>query len=320
MKTTHSLITSLRSEGVLSRAALRVGRGDRILGEVYAGADSRALFDMASVTKILVTTPLVLMAADEGKLALDDPVGRFFPVPEHNRALTVRHLLTHTTGVGHRDLTAPGITQDTVAAHILALRGGPIGERVDYSCPAFILLGKLLESIYARPLDVLFAEKIAAPLGMANSRFCPEGAAVDDYNCRHLGGVAGNAGLFSCVEDVAAFIRCLLGGGAPLIAPATLDEACRCQTAGKGEARGLGFLFVDENYAQTGDLFPVGSVGHCGHTGTSVFLDRQSGLYAILLTDATRTLQKTLGREDYGAVKDMRRRIHNAIRADLAKE
>ena len=83
------------------------------------------------------------------------------------------------------------------------------------------------------------------------------------------------------------------------------------------ESRGLGFLYVDRRYEQTGDLFADGAIGHCGHTGQSVFVDYRTGFYTIILTDVTVCIQRKYGAEDYGRVKSMRRRLHAAIKRDL---
>ena len=84
------------------------------------------------------------------------------------------------------------------------------------------------------------------------------------------------------------------------------------------ESRGLGFLYFDSRYTQTGGLFPPGSIGHCGHTGQSFFVDRASGLYVILLTDATITQTLRDGKEHYARVMQMRAEVHDAIKRDLA--
>jgi CubicO group peptidase (beta-lactamase class C family) len=268
---------------------------------------------MASVTKILSVTAVSLIALDSGKIGLHDKVSRYFPVPDHNRDLEIFHLLTHTTGVGHRNLTAAENNYDNIAQKVLELCGNTIGADVEYSCPAFILLGKVLEKVYGKQLDVLFKQMIAEPLGMTRSGFLPDAdypdgivnsdvdpllsATVNDYNCKYLGGVAGNAGVFSCISDVTRFVNMLLSNGKPLFSKNILDLASKNYTNGMSEARGLGFLYVDERYSQTGELFPVGSIGHCGHTGQSVFLNRESGLYVIILSDATVSTVKAFGGE-----------------------
>ena len=208
-----------------------------------------------------------------------------------------------------------------------------MGKDVEYSCPAFILLGKILEKIYDKKLNVLFNEKIALPLGLKNSGFCPDTSLyrnmvnsnvedekigiVNDYNCQYLGGVAGNAGFFSTIEDVSVYTNMILNDGGNLLSKSVLDIAARNYTADKSESRGLGFLYVDEKYKQTGDLFPNGTIGHCGHTGQSVFLNRESGLYVIILSDATISTVKKHGDENYDEVIKMRENLHNAIKKDL---
>ncbi|MBQ6824948.1 MAG: beta-lactamase family protein [Clostridia bacterium] len=315
------LAESLQKEGRLEHMAVRVGKGDRILAEYYMNTDPQTLFDMASVTKILSVTPLMLMALEQGRIALETPL---------SDALTVRHLLTHTMGVGHRNLCQSGVTYQNVGDYILSLEPEiPVGSDVRYSCPAFILLGKLLEKTYGKRLDDLFREQVAVPLGMSRSGFLPterenivnanatpeELGLVNDYNCRFLGGVAGNAGIFSCIEDLQKYAEMLLSRGAPLFGGEIFDLAAQNHTSTMSEARGLGFLYVDERYPQTGRLFPVGSIGHCGHTGQMLFVHPESGLYAIVLTDATLHHPKR-----YDLVKKMREEISNAIFYDISKE
>lgn len=111
----------------------------------------------------------------------------------------------------------------------------------------------------------------------------------------------------------------LLNRGNPLISQETLNFACRNHTLGMSEARGVGFLYVDERYEQTGELFPIGAIGHCGHTGQSFFVDRKSGLYVIILSDATVSTVKKYGHEDYEKVIQMRKELHNAIKKDLSE-
>lgn len=339
LKNTERIVNQLLSEGLLSSIAIRVGKFDKVLGEVYASninpPTKTTLFDMASVTKILSVTAISLISINKGILKLTDKVNDFFPVDENYKDLTVYNLLTHTMGIGHRNLTQNGNSYDNIADYILSLKGNGVNEHVEYSCPAFILMGKILEKIYNKKLDVLFKEMVAVPLKMERSGFCPdtklytdivnsnssmsEIGIVNDYNCKYLGGVAGNAGIFSCISDMTEFVNALLNDGKPLFSKAIMDIACKNYTQGMEESRGIGFLYVDDTYEQTGDLFPVGSIGHCGHTGQSIFLNRESGLYVIILSDATISTVKKYGREDYQKVIDMRKNIHTAIKKDLTQ-
>ena len=311
---------------MLHHYAIRVGKGEEVLLERFFEADESSRFDMASVTKIMVTTFPALMALEQGKLSLDDPISRFFPCPPEKQELTIRHLLTHTTGRGKGSICAEGVNRGNVWQEILKMPNEvPLGSEVRYSCLGFILLGRILEEVYGLRLDEIFAQYIAEPLGLKNSSFLPKGEGiipsnkktedygkVNDYNCRYLGGIAGNAGLFSDLTDVTRYVKMLLAEGAPLIKRETFRLAAENHTQDAvGESRGLGFLYVDENYEQARDLFAPGAIGHCGHTGQSVFVDPRTGLYAILLTDAT------LHSSKYDEVKAMRAAIHNGIKEEL---
>ena len=338
MTHTEACFFRYRDAGLIRNAAIRAGKGDDILLDAYFSPDGtvneKTLFDLASVTKITATTPLALMAIEEGRLSLDDPVCKFFPCPENKRGMRVRHLLTHTMGIGHRPLNKDGVTYDNVTDYILHIPSDlPFGQDVLYSCPGFILLGKILEQIYGKRIDALFAERVAGPLGMTDTSYLPDRSrafvnsnieeenvgVVNDYNCRFLGGVSGNAGLFSNVRDLTVYARVLANSGAPLLRPETFREAARNHTPGKSAARGLGFLYVTPNYRQTGGLLPPGSVGHCGHTGQSLFADPESGLYAVILTDGTVCSQRKYGCEHYDEVQQMRADLHRAVKEDLAE-
>lgn len=332
---TKALTERLLRSATAANIAIRVGRYNEILGEIYSdGITEETLFDMASVTKILSVTAISLISMDRELLNIHDKVSKFLDVPPYYSDLTVGNLLTHTMGIGHKDLTKNGTTYENIAGYILSLYDATPGSEVRYSCPAFILMGKILEMLYGKRLDTLFDEMVAAPLNMKRSLFCPrekgykntvnsnldeqKSGIVNDYNCQHLGGVAGNAGIFSSISDLTLFVRAMLSGGYPLFSKETLDIAALNHTVGMSEARGLGFLYVDERYKQTGTLFPKGSIGHCGHTGTSVFFNRESGLYVIILSDATISLIKNHGTKSYyDKVLLMRENIHNAIKKDL---
>ena len=207
----------------------------------------------------------------------------------------------------------------------------PIGTDVQYSCPGFILLGKILEKTFGMQLDQCFHELVAKPLGFENTSFLPsyrqntvnsnlnmeKRGIVNDYNCQFLGGIAGNAGLFSNLSDVTKYVEFIQNRGKPLIKEKTFLLAAQNHTAEMSESRGLGYLYVDGRYQQTGGLFEDGAIGHCGHTGQSVFVDYRSGLYVIILSDATISTVKKYGTEHYNEVMDMRARLHSAIKCDL---
>ncbi len=323
--------------GLLRHILVRAGRGEEILLDYARSADAPldadVRFDLASITKILATTTLSLIASDRRLIGFDDLVSRFFACPEDKKDLTVRHLLTHSMGVGHRDMTKRGSTYENIQDEILQM---PLdfapGQGFAYSCPAFVLLGKILEQAFGDRLDRLFSALVAEPLGLRDTGFLPDRAAgrfvnsnptpeeaglVNDYNCRYLGGVAGNAGVFSTQRDLTAYAQFLLRRGEPLVRRETFEAAVRRQLSGDDESRAIGFLYVDARYAQTGELFPEGSVGHCGHTGQSLFVDLRTGFYALVLSDAAVNCREKIGTGYYAPVRAFRRRLHDAIAGDL---
>lgn len=331
MRNLEERLDCLIAEKTAGNIFVRVGRWDEILYDAHRGnVNETTLFDMASVTKVYATTLLALIAIDKGLFSVKNTVKDFYP--DCTKDLTILNLLTHTIGVGYKQLwTIDGASENVAKAIWNIPCDIPIGENVLYSCPAFILLAKILEKIYGESLDKAFEEYVAKPLGLQSTQFCPTRRTnivnanaqgeklgiVNDLNCQFLGGVSGNAGLFSDITDTTKYVKCLLNKGAPLISERTFEQAVKNYTADKKESRGLGFLYVDERYEQTGELFENGAIGHCGHTGQSLFLDYKTGLYVIILSDATISTIKKYGGERYDEVVDMRKNLHNAIKKDL---
>ena len=330
MKLLNETIDKLIRDGLVEHIAVRVGKGDAIICDTFRGnVCDTTLFDMASVTKIMATTSLALIALDKGLLHIDDPVDKFFST---SKPLAVKSLLIHTMGIGHKALDKEGNTYENIAEKILDIPLDiPIDTDVRYSCPGFILLGKIIEKIFGKPLNECFDELVAKPLELNNTSFLPKNredavnanlddeyrGIVNDYNCRFLGGVSGNAGLFSNLSDITKYVKFLLNKGNPLINDKTFNIATQNYTEKMSESRGLGFLYVDDRYAQTGGLFAEGAIGHCGHTGQSIFVDYRSGFYVIILSDATVSTVKKYGTEHYNEVIEMRAMLHKAIKCSF---
>ena len=198
-----------------------------------------------------------------------------------------------------------------------------------------ILLGFVAEKVYKMPLDEAFYKYIKEPLSLTRSRFNiatdEENAAVcytrkdvndlraDDGNAYVMGGVAGNAASFWSIADIEKFLDALMEKSEKLFSAKMHDLAEKNHTPDFEEGRGLGYLVVNEKYSQMGELFPVGSFGHCGHTGTSFFINREKKLYAVVLTNASRfqNMKNNFSFRYYSNVKKIRREIHNAIASDL---
>ena len=338
---TESILRLGLEAGAYTCCAALVGRGDETLYQTAMGrlapdddtpADARTRFDMASCTKLMVTAMLALKSLESGRLCLWDRLGTFVDAPADKQELTIRQLLTHTAGFStglHLWQLAKDADQATDILLNTPLQFAP-GSRVQYCCAGYLLLGQLLECLYGETLDSLSKRLIFGPLGMADTGYLPEGGniaaterqpdggylrgAVHDENARFLGGVAGNAGVFSNLRDMGRFLRMLTCGGQTedgrhFLAPATLRLAMRNHTAGLTQARGLGFYlpYLDDGY--TGDLFPAETVGHTGFTGTSLVLDPSSGLYVVLLTN------RCCPSRDNLMIYRIRRLVHNTVYA-----
>lgn len=305
-------------------------------------ANGDTLFDIASCGKILHTAPLILQAADENKLSLDSTLADFFDnVPEDKKPVTIKHLLTHTSGIIRiplpKEICAQGIdaTAEYIMANPLAY---PIGSNYIYSCNGMILLGYILEKLYGTTLDVLFEERLKKPLGMTRSCFQiavdePNAAVCytrrdvgalrfDDANVLSMGRVGGSGGSFFSLNDIYKYAKAVMSKSEVLFSSSFHDLSEINYTPDYSEGRGLGYLVVDEAYPQTGELFPIGSFGHCGHTGQSMFFNRELDLYVVILSNATRfsAMKQNFVHDDYETVMAMRAEIHNEIKRDLIAE
>lgn len=300
-----SLLSDAVTAGCFPSAVAAVGIRDQTLYTCAAGeADLDTRYDMASLTKIMATTMLALRALEDGLLTLGDTLSDYFVAPEDKAGITVLQLMTHTGGFAPTFLLSaqtddPGDAAGCILRHPLDT---PPGAAPGYSCLGFILLGKILESLYGAPLDQLAQAHIFGPLGLRHTGFTPSGSniaptepdpltgaflcgSVHDENARFLGGVAGNAGLFSDIHDTIRFAMMLASGGGGFLSPAVLQKAITNHTPGCDTHRGLGFHLGGTPLHFLGDLFPASAYGHTGFTGTSLAIDPQSGLFAILLTN-----------------------------------
>lgn len=308
------LLSAGLADGCFPSACCAVGRKKAVLAERCAGeaplpgdgpADRDTLYDVASLTKVISTSMLALLAVEAGQLSLTDTLGGFFPdAPEDKRGITLEMLLTHTAGFAPSfRLDMAGIAPEDAAACILRspLEHAP-GERPVYSCMGFILLGKLLERRFGAPLNALARAHVFGPLGMRRTGYRPPrgercaateivpgtGApligVVHDENARFLGGVSGNAGVFMPLADGERFMKMLASGGDGLLRPGTLARAIENRTPGADEHRGLGFQLSGTSGSFMGAL-PEGSFGHTGFTGTSLAVEPKSGFWVLLLAN-----------------------------------
>ncbi|HSH95938.1 MAG TPA: serine hydrolase domain-containing protein, partial [Roseimicrobium sp.] len=305
--------------------------GKRSVVPVTEPMTGDTLFDAASLTKVIATTPSVMKLVEQGKLEIDAPVARYLPAFAANGkdAITVRHLMTHTSGL-RPGLGAPSPWQGYDKAIELACAEklkNPVGTVFEYSDINFIVLGELVRIASGRPLNVFAEQEIFGPLKMTDTRFLPPESlkpriapteqvkdlgvlrgVVHDPTSRRMGGVAGHAGLFTTASDLARYARFLLNGGeldgVRVLKPETVKLMTSVQSpAAVASRRGLGWD-IDTGYSSLrGKWFPLGSYGHTGWTGTSIWIDPFSRTFVIFLSNrnhpteagSVRDLRKTLG-------------------------
>jgi len=292
------------------------------------------VFDLASLTKVVATTTAVMQLVEKGEVRLNDPVAKYIPEFAQNgkEDITVRGLLTHYSGLEpDLDLTHPWQGRDTAFSMAFAEKPvNPPGSRFVYSDINFITLGALVERVSKVELDKYCAQNIFTPLKMARTRFLPPATwvpkiapteydeqnrmlrgIVHDPTARRMGGVAGQAGLFSTADDLSKFARALIAGSSVL--PSLLVEKMSTpqQPPAAHELRGFGWDIDSPFSTNRGELLPVGSFGHTGFTGTSLWIDPTTRTYIILLTNAVHPRGK-------GSAVALRTKLATAVTAALA--
>ena len=292
-----------------------------LVGETPEPMTVDTVFDLASLTKVVATTTSVMMLVEEGRLRLRDRVADHVPGfgSQGRDTVTIAQLLTHTSGL-EPDLPLAEVFEGTgtaIARTIALPPAAAPGERFIYSDLNFMLLGEIVRQVSGLPLDRFAQARIFGPLGMSDTTFNPPAGLVPriapteacaplawpcggpgatmlrgrvhDPTARRMGGVAGHAGLFGTARDLARFCAMVLGRGARdgvrLLAPLTVARMTRVSTPPHlADRRGLGWD-IDSRYSSNrGDLFPVGSYGHTGFTGTSLWIDPASETFVVFLS------------------------------------
>ncbi len=319
------LLDSAVAAGAAPGAVLGVShRGTRMfygtgrLGEdLPRRPDSATVYDLASLTKVVALTTGLMLAVDEARLGLDDPVGRLVPAfaGPGKDAVTVRHLLTHTGGLpAGRPLFRETDTRAEALAltDTTALESVP-GSRYRYSDLGAIVLTQVLEAATGEPLDRFVTRRVFAPLGLASMTFRPPAVwreriapterdpwrgrmlrgEVHDENAARLEGVSGHAGLFGSAEDLLTFGAWLLAGvsdcgrcgpAAATPPPPSARSFVRRQDLPPGSSRALGWDTPSAGSSAGIRLSPT-SFGHTGFTGTSIWVDPSRELVLVLLTN-----------------------------------
>lgn len=270
------------------------------------------VFDLASLTKVIATTTAVMQLVQAHRLELDAPVARYWPAFAANgkHAVTIRQLLTHTSGLApDLPLRAAARDRQGVLDELVnePLRAAP-GVRTVYSDINFLALGELVARVTHQTLDAYCRTHIFAPLGMRDTMFEPDPAhalraaattgdshgmregRVHDPSASRMGGVAGNAGLFSTADDLARFARMLLNGGrlgnARVLSRESIAAfATPASPPGEAEWRGLGWALDAPLVANRYRLPPAGMLYHTGYTGTAIYVDLVTGKFIVILTN-----------------------------------
>ena len=308
--------------GLGDRIVYQKAIGDRALQPTREPMTLDTIFDLASLTKVVATTTSVMLLIEQGKLRLVDRVSTFIPGFErYGKAdITIRHLLTHISGL-RPDVDLGDSwhgTQEAIRLAVEEVPTAPPGTRFVYSDINFFLLGEIVHRVSGEPLDQFVQKRVFKRLAMNDTMFKPpatlaariaptenctpygwpcEGpgmtmlrGVVHDPTARRMDGVAGHAGLFGTAADLAIFCRMLLNGGSfrgvRVLAPLTVAKMTTPVPAAEDRnLRALGWD-VDSSYSSNrGELLPLGSFGHTGFTGTSLWIDPATSMFVVFLSN-----------------------------------
>jgi uncharacterized protein YbbC (DUF1343 family)/CubicO group peptidase (beta-lactamase class C family) len=337
------LVQEQINDQAITGAVLLVGHGGRMVHQKAFGLRATSprpeamtpdtVFDLASLTKVVATTPSVMRLIQYGQIRLDEPVAHYIPDFGLNGkdGVTVRQLLTHYSGLRPDiDLNPPWVGRDTAfrLAHEEKLQA-PQGSIFIYSDTNFIVLGELVQRLSGMPLDQYADVHIFQPLGMKHTRYLPPPqwknkiaetfapdrkqilrGVVHDPRADRMGGVAGHAGVFSTAGDLALYAQALISRKSILDGDIIDKMTTPQQPPNATEVRGLGWDIDSSFSSNRGSLLPVGSFGHTGYTGTSMWIDPYTNTYVILLTNSVLPRQGP-------AIISLRARVATAVAAAL---
>src|SRR5580658_398364 len=307
--------------------------GERSLEPRREAMTVDTIFDLASLTKVVATTTAVMQLVQKGQIRVNEPVAKYIPEFGENgkEEITIRELLTHFSGLPQDlDLSQPWEGRETGLRMAYAAKPSYApGSRFLYSDVNFIVLGALVERVSGMPLQEFCEKNIFAPLKMAHTRFLPPASwapkiaptqydehdqmlrgVVHDPRARRMGGVAGHAGLFSTADDLATFAQALIDGR-KILSPLTVEKMTTPQQPPTATAvRGLGWDIDSPLSSNRGELLPVGSFGHTGWTGTSLWIDPTTNTYIIVLSNSVHPRGE-------GNAVSLRSKVATAIAASL---
>lgn len=314
----------------------RKAYGSRALVPVKEAMTVDTVFDIASLSKIVATTSGMMKLFEQGKVRMSDPVTAYLPEFQGGEsAVTVRDLMTHFSGL------RPDLDLEPVwSGYDLGIRkalgdkpAGPPAVKFVYSDINFILLGEIIHRLSGQPENEYVKKLLFEPLGMKNTGYLPASSmmariaptemqkdgkilrgVVHDPTSRFMGGVAGHAGVFSTADDLGKFCQMILDGGQGLFSPGTIRAFTQSASpAGQPIQRGLGWDIQSAYSGVRGEIFPVGSFGHTGFTGTSIWIDPASQTYVVLLANAVHPHERK-------AITPLRAKVATIVAAAVSYE
>lgn len=338
-----AIVEKAISDGKTPGAVILIGNAGQVIYRKAFGYSSiepkkvamteDTIFDIASLTKVVATTTAVMQLVENGKLRLDAPAAEYWPAFKKNgkARITVRQLLTHYSGMRpeiRMNPKSPGY-KSAMNKIIKERPIHPPGRSFTYSDINFEVVGEIVRRVTGQPLDKYCDRHIFKPLGMKDTAFKPSTGLksriaateyrrnkmlcgeVHDPSCYNMGGIAGHAGLFSTADDLSLFARMMLNAGSmgsvKILKPETVDQMTTSQSPpGTNRLRGLGWD-IDAPFASNAEeMFPIGSYGHLGYTGTALWIDPVTETYIIVLTNRVHPAGR-------GDVKALRTEIKTAV-------
>ena len=345
LKTIDEVVDGEINKGSFPGAVILVGQAKKILYRRAFGnqvitphkevMNEETAFDIASLTKPIATAASIMILRDRGKIKLSDYVRQYLPAfaCEGKEEVRIQHLLTHTSGLPAYTNASELAEQfgspcpDKVIEKICSLKAmSEPGQEFRYSCLGYITLAKIVETVSGRGIDQFAEENIFAPLKMAHTAYNPPESwkhsiaatevvqeqplrgTVHDPLAQLMGGISGNAGVFSTAYDLSIYCRMLLNGGTYNGARILSPESVRLLTAAISHGRACGFD-VQSSYSWIkGANASETAFCHSGYTGTSIVCDPSNKVYLIILTNRAHP-------NDKGSVKPIRTKV-----ADIAFE
>lgn len=344
-----NLIDRGAAQGIFPGAAACVGNKDNIIFSKSSGKrqlfekeeimELDTLFDLASLTKVTATLPVIMKLTEKGIISLFDFVYEYLHEFKEDKNLKIINLLTHTSGFEPFSLLSQKCSDFNGAIRYISesKRLYDVSNKVLYSDYNFIILQAIIEKVTGETFEKVCTDLVFKPLHMNNTGFNPgysENIAAtefdtvsnkylkgiaDDENARFFNGVSGHAGLFSNIYDLSKYCWMYLNegkidNGRSFFSKNTIDCITHNYTAELRESRGLGFC-VKKNGENSsgGELISEGSFGHTGFTGTSIWIDKKLGIYIILLTNRVHPSRNN------DSIIRFRRLFHNAVISSFNK-